>query len=123
MIKYMVIVLMKVRARLQGRQELIKEQRYQEVPSLLEKENARPSNWLNLRMVLGNSFRRQIGLYLAAGYYYSEAYPKIHQHSADELLQETAMKYILANLWPFVLAFAIALRITRVTADVSEWPL
>ena len=37
--------------------------------------------------------------------------------------QEIATKYLLANLWPFVLAFAIALRITRVTADVSDWPL
>ncbi len=30
--------------------------------------------------------------------------------------------YFLKTLWPFVLAIALAIRITRVTADVTEWP-
>lgn len=36
---------------------------------------------------------------------------------------EAALKYVLSSLWPFVLAFAVSLRITRVTADVTEWPV
>lgn len=31
--------------------------------------------------------------------------------------------YFLKTLWPFVLAIAIAIRMTRVTADVTEWPV
>ena len=32
-------------------------------------------------------------------------------------------KYFLSQTWPFILALAIALRMTRVTADVTEWPI
>jgi hypothetical protein len=103
--------------------ELLKEQRYQEVPSLLEKEEARHSYWPNPRRLLGDVFYRAVGRQLEAIYYHSGAYPKLQQRTADELLRESAIRYLLSNLWPFVLAFAIALRITRVTADVSDWPL
>jgi hypothetical protein len=103
--------------------ELLKEQRYQEVPSLLEKEKARHNYLPNPRTIVGDSFFMAIRRPLEAIYYHSGAYPKIEQRTADDLLRESTNRYVLSTLWPFVLAIAIALRITRVTADVSDWPV
>jgi hypothetical protein len=37
-------------------------------------------------------------------------------------LYALSVKYAAIQFWPFVLAFALAIRITRITADVTEWP-
>ncbi len=40
----------------------------------------------------------------------------------DQKMHTLIAKYLVIDLWPFVLAFAIAIRITRVTSDVTGWP-
>jgi hypothetical protein len=84
-----------------------------------------PELWRNpLRQTLDYSLYLQIKFPLEATYYYSDAYTKGHQSTANERsLQIAASRYFYSALWPFLLALAISLRITRVTADVSEWPL
>jgi hypothetical protein len=77
-----------------------------------------------LNQNLGYIVYLQIKFPLEASYYYSDAYTKGHQGIASERsLQIAASRYFYSALWPFLLALAISLRITRVTADVSDWPL
>jgi hypothetical protein len=37
-------------------------------------------------------------------------------------LQAAMVKYAFSSVWPFVLALALSLRLTRVTADITNWP-
>jgi hypothetical protein len=46
-----------------------------------------------------------------------------HNKELDSTMISVSFKYLLSQLWPFVLALAIALRITRTTADVTDWPI
>jgi hypothetical protein len=41
----------------------------------------------------------------------------------DRQLDTAIFKYLLSIIWPFILGFAVALRMTRTTADVTEWPI
>ena len=41
----------------------------------------------------------------------------------ENRVNSVVFRYLLNNLWPFVLAFAVSLRVTRVTADVTDWPI
>jgi hypothetical protein len=55
-------------------------------------------------------------------------YESIVKESANnpELGQDftkLAFQFVIDNIWPFVFALALALRLTRVTADVTEWPV
>ena len=34
-----------------------------------------------------------------------------------------SFNYLSRQVWPFILVLAIALRMTRVTADVTDWPI
>ena len=52
--------------------------------------------------------------------YYRQS-PNNTSVSEDKTFATVSVKYFLSQLWPFILALAIALKITRVTADVTGW--
>jgi hypothetical protein len=119
--------------------ELITQQNYSEVPNLLKIEGERHAFrlepfWLRgtpliiwyrpLKQIIGDILYWQIKLPLEASYYYTDAYKTAREGGAEEhYLQIAVSRYLYSALWPFLLALAISLRITRVTADVSDWPL
>ena len=45
------------------------------------------------------------------------------QDMTEQTVSVTFMTFVFKQIWPFIIAVAIALRMTRVTADVTEWPV
>ncbi|MGJ0511244.1 hypothetical protein [Methylocystis sp.] len=109
--------------------KVIEEQNYSQVPSLLWRQPITSSIWtltnpLHPVSAMDNAIYFQLKYQLESLYYYSPDYNATRQTIADDRkLKISAYRYIYSSIWPFILAFAISLRVTRVTADVSEWPL
>ncbi|MGD9658303.1 MAG: hypothetical protein AB7U61_11830 [Methylocystis sp.] len=110
--------------------KVIEEKNYSSVPSLLARQTSNSSlwTWINpfhtAKEPIEDAVYFQIKYQLESLYYYSQEYGATKAAIAeDRKLQISAYRYMYSSIWPFILAFAISLRVTRVTADVSEWPL
>jgi hypothetical protein len=71
--------------------------------------------------LLSDVLLQNLGFAMDSVYYHNSSTSK-STASVATLIPAT-FKYLLTQLWPFVLVLAIALRMTRVTADVTDWPI
>jgi hypothetical protein len=111
---------------LNGAESILVEQRYSEIPDFLKKEeplfsHAFPFVMFPVNEWLSSQVFREIKFDLESEYYTKSPTP-IKEAPLLSGIWAAMFPYFLSNLWPFFLAFGLALRITRVTADVTEWP-
>ncbi len=101
---------------------------YEGINNLLNEEFARHELPLSPVQMISRIFSEETmmsdAVYYASRVVFDALYYKSDQFSLPPHESETiALKFILETFWPFVIAVALALRITRVTADVTDWPL